>query len=320
VGDETANSVLDLAVGRALAGGGPGRHPDGHRLALAIEGGGMAGVVTAGMCAALESLGLVSSFDVIYGTSAGAMNASYTAARQARERTELYLIAARSGLIRPRRALRGRPPIRLPEIFHSLFREHPHAPEVLGRAPALRVTATRVADGSLDVLGDFTSLAEMRTAVGASASIPVLAGDVVSFRSVDYVDGGLVESIPYRSALREGATHVLVLRSRHAAYRKAGLRGPRLALVAGLLRGAPEVVARMVRERPVRYNREASELASPGRLGGRVTQIAPAAMSPLVGQLETRSDRLLAGMAIGAQAAHEALAPYPTAVGALRLR
>jgi len=37
-----------------------------------IEGGAMRGVVTSGMVAGLEHLGLLASFDVIYGTSAGA--------------------------------------------------------------------------------------------------------------------------------------------------------------------------------------------------------------------------------------------------------
>jgi hypothetical protein len=39
---------------------------------------------------------------------------------------------------------------------------------------------------------------------------------VREFRGERLVDGGLLESIPYHSALREGATHVLVLRSRDA--------------------------------------------------------------------------------------------------------
>jgi hypothetical protein len=43
----------------------------------------MAGAASGGMCAALEALGLIDSFDVIYGSSSGSMNASYTAAGQA---------------------------------------------------------------------------------------------------------------------------------------------------------------------------------------------------------------------------------------------
>lgn len=131
---------------------------DGKRLALAIEGGGMAGTVSAGMCVALEALGLIDSFDAIYGASAGAMNASYTAAGQAAERSKVYLLAAQRGLIEPRRAVVGRPPFRLAEIFNSLFTEHPHAPRALENRPPPRVTAARVEDKTLDVLDGFRSL------------------------------------------------------------------------------------------------------------------------------------------------------------------
>lgn len=73
----------------------------------------MAGTVSAGMRVALEALGLIDSFDVIYGSSAGSINASYTAGGQARLRASLYVAAARGGIVDPRRALRGRPPFQL---------------------------------------------------------------------------------------------------------------------------------------------------------------------------------------------------------------
>ena len=41
-------------------------------VALAVEGGAMRGVVSAGMVSALEALGLVDAFDAVYGSSAGA--------------------------------------------------------------------------------------------------------------------------------------------------------------------------------------------------------------------------------------------------------
>ena len=44
--------ALALIAERRAAGGGPGAHGDGHRLALAIEGGGMRETITAGMALA----------------------------------------------------------------------------------------------------------------------------------------------------------------------------------------------------------------------------------------------------------------------------
>jgi predicted patatin/cPLA2 family phospholipase len=306
---ELDDPVLRLIVDRAVTGSQPGARCDRARLALAIEGGGMAGTVSGGMCAALEALGLIDSFDVIVGSSAGSINASYTAAGQAQLRAPLYLAAAQGGVIRPSRALNGNPPFRLAELFTALFCSHPHAPKVLGHAPALRVTASRVSDKRLAVLSGFASVAEVRTAVWASCAIPVLAGDVVEFRGEQYVDGGLLESMPYQAALRDGASHVLVLRSRPAGYRKREFRGARRQVVERMLRGAPDTVLELVRERPARYNAEADDLQAPVRSGlaGRVCQIAPAATAPRPSLIEARQSRLLTAIATGVNAIYRTL-------------
>src|SRR5918999_3388203 len=68
--------VLGVLRDRARAGSGPGRRHDTHRVALVVEGGGMRGVVSAGMTAALERLGLTRCFDLVVGSSAGALNAA----------------------------------------------------------------------------------------------------------------------------------------------------------------------------------------------------------------------------------------------------
>jgi predicted patatin/cPLA2 family phospholipase len=303
--------VLRLVVERALAQSRPGNRSDGARVALAIEGGGMAGAVSAGMCSAFEALGLLGSFDVIYGTSAGAMNASYTAAGQAQQRTALYPLTAKRGLIDLRGALLGRPPFKIAEIFNSLFQEYPHAPAVLDAHPPLRVTATCTETKRLEVLADFLSLDELRTAVWASCANPILAGGTVEFRGRHYADGGLIESLPFAIALQEGATHVLVLRSRPVTYLKREVAGARRRVVDHLLRSAPQTVVEMVHERPALYNAQASALRHPERVGltGRVTQIAP----PVdVRPVETRPERLIRNIALGAQAVHRALASATT--------
>jgi predicted acylesterase/phospholipase RssA len=58
---------------RARAGSRPGARQDGFRVALAVEGGGMRGTISAGMALALDELGLVTAFDAVYGASAGAI-------------------------------------------------------------------------------------------------------------------------------------------------------------------------------------------------------------------------------------------------------
>ena len=55
----------------------PGQRTDGKRIALAIEGGGMRGCVSAGMVTAVWYLGLKDSIDVVYGSSAGSLIGAY---------------------------------------------------------------------------------------------------------------------------------------------------------------------------------------------------------------------------------------------------
>ena len=78
------HSVIELIAERVRTNSTPGnRAPDDTaHLALAIEGGGMRGSVSAGMAAAIASLDLTDAFDSIYGSSAGCMVGAYMISRQ----------------------------------------------------------------------------------------------------------------------------------------------------------------------------------------------------------------------------------------------
>lgn len=52
------------------------------KVGLAIEGGGMRGCVSAGMIAAVSTLGLMDTFDAVYGSSAGSLVGAYAIAGQ----------------------------------------------------------------------------------------------------------------------------------------------------------------------------------------------------------------------------------------------
>src|ERR1700744_3059087 len=82
--------VVQTLLRRRAEGSRPGARTDGRRIALVIEGGGMRGVVSAGMTAAIEQLGLRASFDEVHGASAGAFNGAFLLAGQAAYLTALY--------------------------------------------------------------------------------------------------------------------------------------------------------------------------------------------------------------------------------------
>jgi hypothetical protein len=73
------HEVVQLIAKRFYSQSKPGaRAPDDKAvLALAIEGGGVRGAVCSGMAAAIASLGLTDSFDVVLGSSAGSVIGAY---------------------------------------------------------------------------------------------------------------------------------------------------------------------------------------------------------------------------------------------------
>lgn len=69
--------VLRAIWERKKSGSKPGGRTDSYKIALAIEGGGLRGSVTAGMSAAVMHLGVLDCFDVVLGSSAGSIVGTY---------------------------------------------------------------------------------------------------------------------------------------------------------------------------------------------------------------------------------------------------
>ena len=71
--------VLEILRERRRTSSLPSRRSAGDKakLGLAIEGGGMRGIVSAAMLQVLEECGMTDCFDAVYGCSSGAINAAY---------------------------------------------------------------------------------------------------------------------------------------------------------------------------------------------------------------------------------------------------
>jgi len=83
----------------------------------------MRGVISAGMLSALEDLGYLGSFDAVYGSSAGAINAAYFVAGQASLGTTIYYEDINNtAFIRLGRAAAGRPIVDLGYLLDDVAR------------------------------------------------------------------------------------------------------------------------------------------------------------------------------------------------------
>ncbi|MGH2949513.1 MAG: patatin-like phospholipase family protein [Solirubrobacteraceae bacterium] len=304
---EIAHPVLEVLRERAQSGSAPGRRRDAHRVALVIEGGGMRGVVSAGMTAALERLGLTTCFDLVVGASAGAINGAALIAGVAREGAATYHgpLASRS-FVNPARLLRGRPVIDVNYILNyaSSGLDMARHDRVVASPLALHCVAVSVSTAQPVVFSGMRTKRELWDALLASSRMPWAGGAPVEIGTDRYLDGGLGSPIPVAEALAAGATHVLALQTRpYGVPRKSASRiGDRL-IVRHLRRLNPALVA-LYRERIACYEAVVGDIAERSRDAGvgppYVLGVRPPAGTAVVGQLERRS-AILAAAAVDAE-------------------
>jgi predicted acylesterase/phospholipase RssA len=327
-----AHEVLRALADRARAGSLPGRRDDGMRIALAIEGGGMRGTVSAGMALALHELGLVPSFDAVYGASAGAITGAWLLSSRPEGLHGWAEPSYAKALIRWSALLRGRPVVDIRTLVEVVYQtEFPmDFASVLASPVDYHPLATDAATGaSTDLRPLIGDAAELRLALRASASLPFLAGPPVEIRGRRFYDAGVAESIPFRTALAQGATHVLVLRSRVIA--DGGNVLPAVAGPGSVTSGqviAPPRPPRSIRllarttlrkesqelrtallTRGVRTAHDVLRLAEL-ETAGQAFSIRPAATAPMVSRLATDGQLLQAALEAGREAVH-ALFPRP---------
>jgi NTE family protein len=185
-----------------------------ERTALVLAGGGSLGAVQVGMLKALTRLGVVP--DLVVGASVGAINAAYFAAepsaagvdrleriwRQIR-RSDVFPLSLLSGLL----AILGRrdhllSPAKLSAMLES---ELPCEKLEDARIPCY-VVATDVLDGSEVPLHSGTVV----EALLASAAIPGVF-PIVTVGGRALMDGGVANNTPISSAVKLGATRIIVL-------------------------------------------------------------------------------------------------------------
>jgi predicted patatin/cPLA2 family phospholipase len=287
--------VLRVLAARARAGSRPGAREDGLRVALAVEGGGMRGTISGGMALALHELGLVCAFDAAYGASAGAISAAWLLSSRPEGLRGWTEPAYARTLIRRSGLLRGRPVADVRALIEELYQTTfpMDFASVLANPVEYHPLATDAATGeSTDLRELVGNPADLRLALRASAALPLLAGPSVEFAGRRFYDAGVSESVPYRTALAQGATHVLVLRSRRAPLPATQPPSRALKLIArtALRRESPALraafLARDARLAEDDQRLAAYELAAPPTVPA-VYSIRPPSDSPEVSRLAT---------------------------------
>ena len=310
--DQRDHPVVELIRRRRDQGSLPGTRDDGRRVALVIEGGGMRGVVSAGMSAAIEQLGFTSSFDEVHGASAGAFNAAFLIAGQSSYLTGLYQHGfGNPNFVSVRRVLRGQSLFNMDYVINEVWRtQRPlHTERVLESAIQLHCTATDVETAEIVDLTELRDDTEIRTAMLASARLPWLSGAPVPFRGHMLFDATLAESVPVLVP-RETCTDMLVLQTRPHGITHTPMSGGVANLTDRYLAKFNPALVELRRTRSARYDALIGELARQSRdpeASPRVGVIRPPAGSPMIGQMENRAAAMAAAAGNGFRAAWMAL-------------
>ena len=212
------SSVRDLLLQRLAEGSRPGARSDDYKLVLAVEGGGMRGAVSSGMLLALEQLGLRNTFDEVVGTSAGAIAGAFFVTGEGTKGSVLYYTVLNSErFVDRRRLFRSSAPILdLDYLIDHAFERHGFSWDALvaSDVPLFATVSPVDPANPIRLLRVGESEEQARRVLAATAALPVIAGNSRFVGADQYVDGGMVEPVPWISAVKRGATHVLVARSR----------------------------------------------------------------------------------------------------------
>jgi predicted patatin/cPLA2 family phospholipase len=301
------DAVLQLLRDRKQHGSTPGHRRDKARLVLLIEGGSSRGAISSGMTTAIEELGLLPLFDAVYGSSAGALNGAWLLCGRAASTMHAWWDPMiMRATMDPRRALRRRPVVDTRWVVHTLYTEIVPMgfQEILDNTVEFHPIATDALTGAATDLHDgLRDRASLQAALRASTAMPLLTGDPIEIDQRRFVDAGVSEAVPVRTALSQRATHIVALRTKRTDESVTPpSRGERLVLSRWFARRAPGALDPWLRRVAIRAEEERLLASHPATL-----QIRPPLGSVRVGRTERRPDVLRTAVHTGRKAAFDDL-------------
>jgi predicted acylesterase/phospholipase RssA len=159
-----------------------------------------------------------STFDEVFATSAGAMNAAYFLSGQPDLGISIYYqdLVSRA-FFNPWRIWKI---VNVDYVFdHVVVKSKPLDTEALHRNPSRLFVAAIDHDAALPLLLEVTrGPASVLTCLKAATAVPVLYNRRVVVNGKRCMDGGLLVPFPILDAIAHGCTHILVLLTRPAEY------------------------------------------------------------------------------------------------------
>lgn len=180
----------------------------------------MRGVVSGAMLSALEDLGYSDALDVVYGCSAGAVNAAYFVAGDTWYPLSIYYDnLANSEFVDFLRPFRRLPIMNLDYAFDTVVEQvKPLDYAAVQNSDLPLVVAISMLDTlQAELFRGFRTRQDLKEALIASCWLPVATRGHATFRARPALDGGVLMPSMLEAALAEGCTHVVYLHTRPTA-------------------------------------------------------------------------------------------------------
>jgi predicted patatin/cPLA2 family phospholipase len=195
------------------------------------------------------------------------------------------------------RLLRGKSVIDFDFLFDDVIQNRkPYDPSGLEKGPEFCAVTTNLDTKLPEILKGFDDVEDLMQAVRVSCSIPFLSSQA-EYRGMRLADGALTASVPYKAAIADGATDVLVLRTKSKSY-KAESYSPR---VLDWIKRLDPLMGELIEASPELYNDDSDYLSSAA--GSNITQIVIPDNLVKVSRLEHSVANIRKGFHIGATAA-----------------
>lgn len=269
------------------------KHKNAGSCALVVEGGAMRSVFSAGTLDGFLALNF-NPFDLFLGVSAGAYNLLPYLAGISGASLRVYLdLATSKQFINYRRFLCGGHLLDLDWLSQATLHDTTLNPRSLhDSSKRFIISATDVNTGQAIYIE--TNRNNIDIAIKASMSLPVVYRDFPTINGRAMTDGGVADGIPVAEAIRRGATHILLIRSRPIDYIKHDTMWHRL--IRWKLRDYPALVQTM-RERVSRFEEVIALIRQPPP-GIHILEVCPPA-SFNSGRFNRHREKLRAGYAAG---------------------
>ena len=192
------------------------------RVGLVVQGGGMRGIYSIGVLAALEEMGYGQCFDHIAGSSAGAMNGAYFITGQANYAVQTYInYLSQKAFVNP---LRFTKIVDIDYLVDQIGKkDRPLDMQKLEKAETeLHISLTEYVSGEPHFVTNKTPGIDLWEAFRASAAMPILYNKPVKVGERLFVDGSLTARLPVKRAIECGCSYIVVILTMPRSYRVKG--------------------------------------------------------------------------------------------------